>query len=398
IEKGAILIRDGKIADLGATVTAPAGARPAKLIDGTGLSAYPGMIDTNTIIGLTEVGQGAPGTVDTTELGDYNANMKALTAVNPHTEHIPVARSNGVTSVLTCPRGGVISGQCALINLDGWNPHEMKVRAPAAMLLNYPVIGFGGRGGGFGGGRFGGGASDAMRQLRDRRVDELKRKLDDAQAYLKAKQAAAADKSLPARTTDLGLEALIPVIRGEVPVAVAADKEADIKAAIELAGKYNLKMILVGGDEAYKVAAQLREKNIAVILPSVLALPGGEDAPYDEAFSRAAILHKAGVKFAFSSDGDSAYVRLLPYHAGVASAFGLPKEEALKAVTIYPAQILGVDSQIGSLEKGKMANLIITDGDPLEFKTRVKHMFIAGRLVDMSNKHTKLYDKFRDRP
>src|SRR5262249_18657400 len=228
IEKGTVVIKGGKIEAVGANIAIP---KDAKIIDATGLQVYPGMIDSSTILGLTEVGQGAPGTVDTTEIGDFNANMKALTAVNPNSELIPVARMNGVTTALTCPRGGVISGQCALINLDGWTPQEMKLASPAAFQINYPIAGFGGRrGGGFG--LILGPPGEQQRQQRDRQIEALKKKLEDAQAYLKAKEAAAADKSIPTRTVDLGLEALIPMIKGEVPALVAANSEKEIKGAI----------------------------------------------------------------------------------------------------------------------------------------------------------------------
>ncbi len=391
IERGTIVIKDGKITAVGTSAAVP---KDAKVIDGSGLSVYPGMIDSNTVVGLTEVSSVAA-TVDTTELGDFKANMKALTAVNPNSDVIPVSRMNGVTTVLTCPRGGIIAGQCALINLDGWTPEQMKLLAPAGMHFTYPVMGFGGRGGGFGGG-FARGPNDQARQQRDRQVESLKNTIEDAIAYMKAREAAAADKSIPARAIDLGLDALIPVIKGQVPVIMSANGEREIKAAVEFAEKYKLKLIINGGDEATKVAKLLKEKNIPVILGSTLDLPNAEDEAYDIAFSRASELQKAGVRFAFST-GDAAYVRLLPYHAGMAAAFGLPKEEALKGVTIYPAQILGVDKLVGSIEVGKIANLVVTDGDILELRTKVKNMFISGRPVDLSNKHSKLYEKFKDR-
>ena len=401
IERGTVLIKNGRIEAVGANVTIP---KDAKVYEATGQSVYPGLIDSNTILGLTEVMtivNGTNGTVDTTELGDFNANMKAITAVNPNSELIPVARMNGVTTVLTCPRGGLISGQCALMNLDGWTQHEMKLMAPAAMMVNYPSSGGGGRGGGFGGGFFAG-PNDQQRQQRERQLESLKKKLEDAQAYAQAKDAEAKDKSLPHHAPDLGYEALIPVLKGEVPVFVTANSATEIKGAIELADKYKLKLIICGGDDALKVAKELKEKNIPVVLGSVFELPRGEDAPYDEGYARAAELYKAGVKFAFatsnSSENGPGDVRLLPYQAGTSAAFGLPKDEALKSVTIYPAQIFGVDKAIGSIEPGKLANLVITDGDILEYRTKIKQIFIAGRPIDMSNKHQRLYEKFKDRP
>jgi imidazolonepropionase-like amidohydrolase len=391
IERGTVLIRDGKIAAVGANVSVPGNA---KVIDAQGLSVYPGLIDSNTTLGLSEVGQ-VNATVDTTELGDFKANMKALTAVNPNSELIPVARMNGVTTALTCPRGGMIAGQCALINLDGWTPQEMKLLAPAGLQMNYPAIGFGGRrGGGFA--QVQGQSGEEQRRLRDRQIESLRKKLEDAQAYAKAREAAAADKSIPARTIDLGLEAMIPVVKGELPVLIDANGEREIRGAIELADRYKLKLIINGGDNAAKVARTLKEKNIPVILGPVLDLPDSEDDSYDTPYARAAELHKAGVRFAFST-GSASDVRLLPYHAGTAAAFGLPKEEALKGVTIYPAQILGVDKLVGSIETGKVANLVVTDGDILEFRTKIKHIFINGHPVDLTNKHTRLYEKFKDR-
>jgi imidazolonepropionase-like amidohydrolase len=391
IERGTIVISDGRITAVGTKVTIPP---KAEVIDATGLSVYPGLIDSGTVLGLTEVSS-VNATVDTTELGDFNPNMKALSAVNPYSELIPVGRMNGVTSAITCPQGGIIAGQCAMINLHGWTPAEMKVVAPAALHIIYPQLGF--RGGGGFGSFTPPPPSDQQRQARDRQVESLRTKLDDALAYHKARQASASDKSLPPRTVDLGLEALIPIIKGEVPIIVTANGAAEIKGAIDLAEKYRLKLIINGGDEAIKHAKLLRERNIPVILGGVLELPTGEDAPYDQAFARAAELHKAGVKFAFTSGGQAYNVRLLPYHAGTAAAFGLPREEALKGVTLYPAQIFGVDKQVGSIEVGKIANLVITDGDILEFRTRVKRIFINGQQASLTNRHTRLYEQFKDR-
>jgi imidazolonepropionase-like amidohydrolase len=312
--------------------------------------------------------------------------------VQPHSELIPVARANGITTAITHPSGRLVSGQAALINLDGWTWQEMTVKAPAAMWMEYPRAPRG-RGAAFAQPE---GATN-IAQLRERQLNALRQKLEDAQAYAKAKDARAADKSLPPRPVDHVLEALIPVVKGELPVMMVANTEREIKGAIEIADKYKLKLIVSGAEDAWKVASTLKEKNIPVIIGAVTDLPNNEDDDYDVNYSHAAKLHKAGVKFAFQTD-DAAYVRNLPYQAGTSAAFGLPKDEALKAVTIYPAQIFGVDNLLGSIEVGKMANLIVTDGDPLEFKTNVKHMFINGKPVDLSSRHTRLYDKFKDRP
>jgi imidazolonepropionase-like amidohydrolase len=395
IERGTVVIRDGRIAAVGANASVPSNA---KVIDAAGLAVYPGLIDSDTTLGLQEISSVA-GTVDTTEIGDFKANMKAITAVNPHSELIPVARANGITTVLAVPQGGLISGQAALINLDGWTPTEMALKASAAVRMNYPKLSVPSRGSFF---AVGGNASDAARQQRDRQLESLRKKLEDAQAYLRAKEAAAQDKNIPARTVDLGLEALIPALKGEVPVIMSADTEREIRGAVELADKFKLRLVISGGDDAPKVAALLKEKNIPVIVGPVLALPANEDDPYDRQYALAGELHRAGVRFAISTGNGTPNgpgdVRLLPFQAGTAAAFGLPKDEALKAVTIYPAQIFGVEKLVGSVEEGKLANLIVTDGDPLEFRTKVKHLFINGRPVDLATKHTRLYEKFSGRP
>jgi imidazolonepropionase-like amidohydrolase len=389
VERGTVVIRDGKIAEVGARVTAPGNA---KIIDAAGMSVYPGMIDCGTSLGLTEIGS-IQETHDTTELGDFNPHMRAIVAVQPNSELIPVTRANGITTAITRPSGRLVSGQAALINLDGYTWKDMTLKAPAAMAMEYPR-GPRGRGGA---GFFAGQGNVNLSQLREKQLASLRQKLEDAQAYAKAKAAREADKSLPARPVDFVLEALIPVVKGELPVLMVASAEREIKGAIELADKYKLNLIISGADDAWKVTSLLKEKNIPVIIGPVTELPNGEDDDYDLNYALAGKLSKAGVRFAFQTN-DAAYSRNLPYQAGTSSAFGLSKEEALKAVTIYPAQIFGVDKLIGSIEVGKMANLIITDGDPLEFKTNVKQMFINGKPVDLSSRHTKLYDKFKDRP
>jgi imidazolonepropionase-like amidohydrolase len=391
IENGTVVITNGKIAAIGANASVPSGA---KVIEGKGLSVYPGMIDADTEIGLTEIGSVA-GSVDTNEIGDNNANIHVDVAIHPDSSHIAVTRVNGITTALTAPRGGLIAGQSALLNLDGWTPREMVLKSPVAMHINWPG------GGGRGRGEFGGfGQQRSVTELRreqDRQIESLKKILRDAAAYGDAKDARAKDAGLPRQDVDLKLEALIPVVRGQMPVVINVSLERDIKAAIAFVGEMKLKAIISGGIEAYKVADQLKAKNIPVIIGPVLRMPVNEDDPYDAAFSNAGLLSKAGVKIAFQTN-DSAYSRNLPYHAGMAAAFGLSKEEALKAVTIYPAEIFGVADRVGSIEQGKIANLIVTDGDPLEIRTQIKHVFINGRDIPLSSRHTELYEKFKARP
>ncbi len=390
IERGTVVISNGRIAAVGANVAVPSNA---KVIDGTGLSVYPGMIDAGTTLGLEEISSVA-GSVDSAEIGDNNANVHVDVALHPDSSHIAVTRVNGITSALTAPDGGTIAGRSAMINLDGWVPRDMVLKSPVAMHMSWP--GGQGRGGDFA--FFGQQRSIAeLRREQDRQINSVKKILRDAIAYGNARDAQAKDPKLPRQDVDLKLEALVPVARGQMPVVINANVEGDIKSAIAFADEMKLKIIISSGVEAYKVADQLKAKNIPVIVGPVLRMPNKEDDPYDAAFTNAGLLSKAGVKIAFQT-GDSAHVRDLPYHAGMAAAFGLSKEEALKAVTIYPAEIFGVADRIGSIDQGKIANLIVTDGDPLEILTQVKYLFINGRQIPLTSRHTELYEKYKARP
>lgn len=389
IENGMLVISGGRITTIGANAAAPAGAQE---IDARGLTIYPGMIDLGTNMALVEVGTGAPGTVDTQELGEMNPNIAAVWSINPHSTHIAVTRVAGVTSVLALPSGGIISGQAALVNLIGSSPREMAVVPEAALMIEFPRVG--------GGGGFGPGPSitpEAITQ-RDRRLDELRKMFRDSEAYGRAQDAFRKDpKSVLRPVTDLKLAALVPYARGERPVIFRAERERDIRGAIRLAEELRLKPIIIGASEGWKVAAFLKEKNVPVILDGVLNLPLREDDAYDSLYENAAKLQAAGVRFCISTGDSGAHVRDLPFNAGMAASFGLPKAEALKSVTLYPAQILGVADRMGSIETGKLANVVITDGDILEARTNIRYLFINGRQLPLTSRHTMLNDQFKDR-
>ncbi|HEX7294527.1 MAG TPA: amidohydrolase family protein [Pyrinomonadaceae bacterium] len=393
IENGSLLIRDGKIEAVGAAVNAPAGAHQ---IDGRGLSVYPGMIDLGTSMGLVEVPQGANGTVDTSEVGDLNPNAKAYVAINPHSAHIAVTRVDGVTNTLSAPTGGLISGQAAFINLLGTSPREMAVVPYAALVINYPRIG-GGGGGGFGGFRQQPANLSDTLAANERQVEQIRKMLRDAEAYGRARDAFKADPKLPRPDVNVVLEALVPYVRGERPVIFRADREAEIRGALKFAEEMKLKPIILGGDDAFKVASLLKEKNVPVVLTGVFSLPNNEDDFYDQLYENPSRLQQAGVRFAISTGDAGAEVRNLPLYAGMASAFGLSKSDALKSVTLYPAQILNVADRLGSIEPGKTANLVVTDGDLLEIRTHIKYLFIDGRPVPLTSRHTELNDAFKDR-
>jgi imidazolonepropionase-like amidohydrolase len=389
IENGSVVISGGKINAVGANVSAPAGAQE---IDGKGLTVYPGMIDLGTNMGLVEVPTGAPGTVDAQELGDMNPNIAAVWSVNPHSAHIAVTRVAGVTNALSLPSGGIISGQGAFLNLFGSSPREMALVPEAVLMIEFPRIG----GGGFG---FGPPniTPEAMTQ-RDRRIEELRKIFRDAEAYGRAQDAYRDNpRSVQRPTTDPKLAALVPYARGERPVIFRAEREREIRAAIRFAEEMKLKPIIIGASEGAKVASFLKEKNVPVILDGVLNLPLREDDAYDSMYENASKLQAAGVRFCISTGDSGAHVRDLPFNAGMAASFGLPKAEALKAVTLYPAQILGLADRLGSIEPGKLANLVITDGDMLEARTNVKYLFIGGRQLPLVSRHTMLNDEFKDR-
>jgi imidazolonepropionase-like amidohydrolase len=392
IENGTVVIRDGKIEAVGANVNVPSGAQQ---IEGRGLSVYPGMIDAGTSMGLVEVPQGANGTVDTAEVGDLNPNARAAVAINPHSAHIAVTRVDGITNVLSSPQGGLISGQAAFINLLGTSPKEMDVVPAVALMINFPRVG--GGGGGFGGFQQQPANLSETLAANERQLEQIRKLLREGEAYGRAQDAYAKDQSLPRPDRDVMLESLVPYVRGERPVIFRAEREAEIRGALKFADEMKLKPIILGGNDAWKVPSLLKEKNVPVILTGVLDLPAREDDNYDSLYEAPAKLQQAGVRFCISTGDAGPEVRDLPYYAGMAAAYGLSKADALKAVTLYPAQIMNVADRLGSIEVGKMANLVVMDGDLLEARSHVRYLFIDGREVPLTSRHTELNDAFKNR-
>ncbi len=396
IEDGTLVIKDGKIAAVGAAVEVPAGAQ---VIDAKGLQVYPGLFDPVTQMGLSEIGA-VSSTVDSTETGNYNPDVVAATAVFPSSEHIPVTRASGITEVLAVPASGgfdtgggrgVIGGQASAFSLAGWTMDDMQIKRSVAMVVNWPVIEtrtfdfatFSRKDKPY---------TDAKTDY-EKQVTELTEWIDRARHY-----AQAAGHGGPSDfERDVKLEALAPVVRGQLPLLVFADRARDIKNAVEFCDRQKLKMILAGGGEAYKVKDLLRSKDIAVILRPALSLPNEEDDAYDRQMTQPAELAKSGVRFAMGSF-DNSFARRLAQNTATAIAYGLPYEEGLKAVTVYPAQILGLSDQVGTIETGKIANVIVTNGDPLELSTDVKYLFIKGQLTSTDNRHKRLYEKYLNRP
>ena len=395
IENGTVVIRDGKIAAVGANIAVP---DDAQVIDAAGLEVYPGMFDPITQIGLSEVGA-VSATVDARELGAFNPELIASTAVNPASAHIPVTRANGITEVIAVPGiggfdsegGGVITGQASAFNLAGWTMEDMQIKRQAAMVINWPSL----QGGSFDFSTFTFKEKPYTEAKKDyeKSVNELSDWLVRARHYAQAKEKGSPDLFV----RDLKLEALVPVVEGKLPVLVVANEARDIRNAVEFCTKQNLKMILASGSESWKVKDLLKEKKIPVILGPTERLPDKEDYPYDKPMTQPAELNAAGVPFAFASFGTS-FSRRLPQYAGTAVGYGLPHDEALKAVMLNAAQFFGLADQIGTLEAGKMANIIVTTGDPLEIKTQVRYLFIKGQLTSMDNRHSDLYEQYRKRP
>jgi imidazolonepropionase-like amidohydrolase len=392
IEDGTVVIHDGKIAAVGANVSIPAGA---KVLDAKGLQVYPGLFDAITQMGLSEIGA-VRATVDTTETGSINPDLVAATAVLPSSAHIPVTRAVGITEVLAVPASGgfdssgasnLIGGQASAMHLAGWTAAEMLIRKNAAMVMDWPEIAtqsldFSTKEKPF---------SDAKKDY-DKAVDQLANWIEESRHYA---QVAATSGAVYDR--DVKLEAMIPVVRGEMPVLVFADKARDIRNAVEFCQKQNLRMILARGGEAWKVKDLLRSKSVPVILRPTLDYPIEDDDAYDRLMTQPAELLAAGVKIAFGSF-DNSFARRLGQQAANAVAHGLAYEDGLKAVTLYPAQILGLDGELGTLETGKIANLIVTDGDPLELTTEVRYLFIKGQLTSTDNKQKDLYERYLNRP
>lgn len=384
---GTVVVQDGLIEAAGAEVATPA---DAEVIDVAGLHVYPGFFNAFTSVGLVEIGSIAA-TQDDSELGD-TPHLRALEAVHPASEIIPVTRANGITHVVSAPGGGPWAGQAAAVLLDGWTVEEMAVEASVGLVLEWPSLEtrefdfstFSVRGKKF---------SEAKKEY-DRTIDELGDWIDAARQYDHARSGVGDSVAVD---QNLALEAVAKVARAELPLIVVADRARAIRDSAAFAEEHGLRLVLASGRDAAKEAELLAEKGVPVILGPVQALPAQEDDAYDGPFTAPAELHEAGVPIAFGTF-DSSSARVLPYEAATAVAFGLDREAALRALTLGAAEILGLDDRLGSIEPGKWANLIVTDGDPLEVRTGVRHVLIRGRSVDLSNRHSRSYDRYRSRP
>ncbi len=382
IEKGTIVMKGGRIVALGADVAVPPGA---EVIDAAGGEVYPGWIEPSTSLGLDE--PGPRGFEDTSEQTPLNPELRTRVAFHVESEGIPVARANGVTTIGVAPDGGILGGAVAVMNLDGWTWEQATVRTSAGISMQFPPIHPARR---FGAPPARDESYDDLKKARDKKLDEVVALLERARAYSAMPPAS--------RSMDWVLESLVPVIDGAVPVFVGADSEADIKDAVAFADGARIHIVIVGGAESPRVAALLKQKNIPVVFGPVQDLPTRPDFHQADRYRAAAALADAGVNFAFTMGGDETFERDLPYQAAESIAWGLSRERALRALTIDAAAILGVDKEVGSLEPGKLANLFIARGDPLEVRTEVTEVIIAGRRVGVDNIHRQFYEKWSKRP
>lgn len=369
IENGTIVFDGGRISAIGKTVAPPQGA---KVINLKGQHVYPGLIESHSQIGLKEI-SAVRASLDASETGSLNPNVRANIAINPDSEVIPVTRANGVLLALSAPSGGRISGTASIIQLDGWTHEDMALKSNAALVINWPSPPSSG-------------ASPGLEILRQT--------FDATRAYKTAREVKKSTQPF-----DIRLEAMLPILTRDRSVIAMANDVREIQAAVAFSEEQQFRLIIFGGHDAEQCAALLRQHDIPVIINSTHRRPRRRHEPYDSAYTLPERLRRAGVRFCISGSarGRTWNARNLPYHAATAAAHGLSPEDALRSVTLYPAQILGIEDRVGSLSVGKDATLIVTTGDPLETTTHVTRAFIQGRVVQLTSRHTRLHAKYREK-
>lgn len=381
IKNATVIFDKGIITSVSSAAPAPPNAR---VVDCKGSHVYPGFIAPMTTLGLTEI-DAVRSTRDMSEVGSFNPNARAETAYNPDSELIPTVRSNGILLVNSSPQGGTISGQSSMMRLDGWTREDLAVKRVSGLLLNWPSMEI----------------SNAwwMRKTADEQRKDIEKNVrsiydlfESARAY-SATARAGVDTSL----RDIRYEAMRVVFEDTVPVMVEANTRRQIEAVIDFQRAFNVRVILVGAEDAPRMIPQLQRSGMGIIIPRVHSLPRREEDGYDSPFVLAKTLAEAGIMFAFSESG-AWQQRNLPFHAGTARAFGLSEEDAVKGLTIYPAKMFGIDAQYGSIEVGKSATLFISRDDALDSKSNsVVAAFIDGREIDLDNRHKRLAKKYRAR-
>ena len=386
IENGTVVISNGKITSVGAGAGSP--GSDARVIDAKGKHIYPGLILANTDIGLKEIANGVRASNDYTELGEFNSNIRAITAYNTDSRVMAVLRSNGILLASVAPQGGSVSGSSTIVQLDAWNWEDAAYQMDAGMHITLPS--FISRGGGrrFAGfpGFPGAGGADAGKSALEK-VEEIKSFFRQAKAYIQE----------PVHSNvNLKLEAMRPLIEKKQKLFVHGDQIKQMLIAIDFAKEFGVDVVIVGGSESFQIADLLKANNISVILDQCLNLPATEDDDIDQPFKTPAALQKAGVLYCISDDDANTRYRNLSYNAGIAATFGLTKEEALSAITLNAAKILGVEGKTGSIEVGKDANIVVSEGDLLDMKSStVTDALIQGRQISLDNKQKQLYERYK---
>ena len=384
LENADILFENGKITSVGQNLDIPA---EAEIIDASGQHVFPGLISAGSTLGLQEIGA-VRATRDYAEVGAVNPNVRANVSYNPDSELIPITRSNGILLALSVPRSGLVSGTSSLMMLDGWTWEDATLKHPVGLHLFWPSMNIPKPKPG----------KQKEKKDKDSRLKSMQ-KIDDliyeARAYIQLKE----NSSLSFKH-DLRLEGMLPVLTGDIPVFVHANEVRQIEAAVYWAERQSVKMVLVGGKDSWRVTQLLKDREIPVIYTQTHSTPMRRFEQYDQAFITPSQLYAAGIKFCISnseSPFQTPHIRNLPYHAAKAASYGLSWKEALRSITLSPAEILGVEDQVGSLEANKDATLFIADGDILDVRTQVNMAFIFGRRVDLSDRHKTLYSKYRNK-
>lgn len=386
ISAGVLQIDDGRIVALGAALAPPPGART---VDLAGRHVYPGFVHPASPIGLTEIGS-VRGTVDRTEVGTNNAHLRSEVAFNADSLLLAPAMAGGVLTAHVVAEGGLVSPASAVMRLAGWNWQEMTLRSRAALFVEYPEI-------------------HVRRDLDKKAEEEFEkskkerlRQLDDLFDRARAWRAAfaASAKGAPRVDFDAGLEALSAALDGSTPIFLAATEREQIGAALDWAERQKLtRLVLVSSADAVAYAERLAKAGIPVLLEDVLTLPRRATDAYDDPYSAAARLHAAGVKIAIGDGGDASNARNLPFQAAMSVAFGLPAEEALRSITLTPAELLGVADRVGSLAPGKEATFFVANGDPLDLRTSIERVFVRGEEIDLEkDRQRQLWRRYAARP
>ncbi len=382
IERGMIVFDKGKIIAVGKNVEVPSGA---ETIDVSGKHIYPGLINAASNMGLNEI-EAVRATSDITETGRINSNVHTDVAVNPESELIPTLRANGVTIAHVIPGGNLIGGKTSAMMLDGWTNAEMTLKAPIGLYINWPNLSINRS-------SFARQSEEEQKKMIDNSMKELSNAFDDARAYLKAKKA-----DSEKHQSDLRWESFAPLFEKKISLIVYANDIAQIQSAVQFAKDQQVNLIIYGGRDAWKITELLKTNNVSIIVEVIHDLPNRRWEEYDNPFTVPLKLFQAGVKYAIAGGGGGTMnERNLAYQAATASSYGLPKEEALRSITINAATILGIDSMLGSLDVGKDATLIVTNGDPLEIMSNVELEFIQGKKIDLRSRHTELYKKYQEK-